>query len=250
MDAGEIDTWQWPVSIIKTFISTVIHRITNSSHYTGIHWTHKFNPQTLGTGLHVIPISMESESAQRAPAPTILRPTLTPYCLGHGRCSPSCHCPDGRCLPARTGGYSRARSPHGCRYRQSRASTPGSRTRKSTALGGRRRPGAAAQEARRVVRWAGCPGLRTPASWCRAQTRARAASWTVLQGRSPGRVRKDERTRTPGLARLGRSSCEASSKDLYKRSGWLAQLAAAGCRGDWGGANSLLANYLRILLPS
>lgn len=102
-------------------------------------------------------------------------------------CSPSCRCPDGRCLPAKICGYSRARSPHGCRYRRSRASTPGSRTQKSTELGGRRRPGAAAQATRRVAtrrgsaRQARCSGLQIPASWCRAQGRARAASGTGLR---------------------------------------------------------------------
>lgn len=103
-------------------------------------------------------------------------------------CSPSCHCPDGRCLPARSGGCSRARSPPGCRCRRSRASTPGSRTRKSTTLGGRCRPGGAA---RGTVRLAGCSGLQTLASWCRAQGRARAASGAGLRrghGRTDGRA--------------------------------------------------------------
>lgn len=111
-------------------------------------------------------------------------------------CSPSCRYPDGRYLLARSGGCSRARSPHGCHCRRSRASTPASRTRKSTEHGGRRRrcrpgePGRMVKRAvKRATRLAACPG--TPASWCRAQGRARAASDAGLRrghGRTDGRV--------------------------------------------------------------
>lgn len=156
-------------------------------------------------------------------------------------CSPSCHCPDGRYLPARTGGYSRERSPHGCRCKRSRASTPGSRTRKSTALGGQRRPGETARAARR----AGCSGLWTPASWCRAQGRTRAASGAGLRrghGRTDGRAHL-------AWHRLVAPAARPLPRPFINPPAGRPPPTAASCRGDWGGATPLLANYLRVLLP-
>lgn len=142
-----------------------------------IHWAGKFKPQTRAQ-VHTFLPSARSQCLPREPqtfqgtsahdpAPT---PPFPPGMIG---CSPSCRCPDGKCLPARSGGCSHARSPHGCRCRRSRASKPGSHIRKSTGLGGLRGPGGAARAVRAAARRAGCSGLRTPASWCRAQGRAR-----------------------------------------------------------------------------
>lgn len=141
-------------------------------------------------------------------------------------CSPSFHCPDGRCLLARTCGYSRARNPHGCHYRRSPASTPGSHTRKSTAPEGRRRPRGAAQATRGVAaRRARCSGLQTPASWCRAQGRARAASGAGLRrghGRTDGRAHL-------AWHRLVVPAAGAPAQALYKPSGGRALPTAASC---------------------
>lgn len=186
MDARETDTWQCPRLTIRNIHQQ--HRITGSRHRTVTRWAHTFKPQlpplsAPRIGLPMSPISKESvcpQSPGQAGAPSPARPHPCPW--GMAACSPSCRCPDGRCLPARTGGCSRARSPRGCRYRRSRASTPGSRTRRSTAPGGRHRPAGAAPAARR----ARGPGLRMPASWCRAQGRARASSGRVLGAGAEG----------------------------------------------------------------
>jgi hypothetical protein len=161
---------------------------------------HKFKPQTRTQAYTFPSTGPESPGRSRAPVPTTLPFLLHP--LGTVGCSPSFRCPGGRCLPARTGGCSRVRSPHGCHCRRSRASTPGSRTRKSTGIGGRHPPGVAAGMVQGTARGTEWSGLRTPASWCRAQGRAQAASGSW----SPARARKDRRTRTPGLAPVGRSS--------------------------------------------
>lgn len=181
MDAGERDTWQCPGLIIR-----IIHQ-QDSSHHTVTtgHTNLSHKPRA---PVYLFSPSARSQSA-RGPW-TSQRPLSGSYPIplprGMIQCSPSCRCPDGRCLPARTGGCSRAQSPHGCRCRRSRASTPGSHNRKSTALGGRRRPGEAARAARRAARRARGSGLRTPASWCRAQGRARAVSRTALLRRHGG----------------------------------------------------------------
>lgn len=187
MAAGETDTWQWPRLVIRNIHQhgdPQVHTLQPSQASTG-HRNLSHNPQAQVYTLapparsHPLPVPGIPGTSAHYPAPTPFIP------LSMGRYSPSCRCPDGRCLPARSGGCSRARSPHGCRCRRSRASTPRIRTRKSTALGDRRHPGDAARvtggvamgvargPVRGAARRAGCSGLWTPASWCRAQGRAR-----------------------------------------------------------------------------
>lgn len=177
------------------------------------------------------------------PAPTLC------ILLGMVRCSPSCRCPDGRCLPARSGGYNRARNPHGCHCRRSRASKPGSRTRKSTELGGGRHPEDAAPLAREVVKGVArreeCSGLWTPASWCRAQGRAR---------RPPGAGLRRGHGRTNGRAhlawhRLVVPAARPLRRRLLNPPARRAPAHRASCHGDWGGANPLLTNEFHALLP-
>lgn len=166
------DSSRWPSPVTSTRIHRCNHQPDTQAH--------KFKPQTRFTHFPAIPGHGRPLSCQPHPTP-----------LGTEGCSPSCRCPYGRCLPARTVGYSHVRSPHGCHCRQSPASTLGNRTRKSTGLGGRHPPRKAARMVQGTVKEAGCSGLRTPASWCRAQGRAQAASGAGLRhghGRTDGRV--------------------------------------------------------------
>lgn len=170
----------WPRLEIKARIHRCKRQPVPQAHTFKSQTRLTYFPQLAPSPSHAIPGHGRPFSCQ---------PHLTD--LGTVGCSPSCHCPCGRCLPARTGGYSHGRSPRGCRCKQSLASTLGSRIRKSTGPGGRHPPRRAARMVRETGREAGRSGLRTPASWCPAQGRARVASGAGLRhwhGRTDGRV--------------------------------------------------------------
>lgn len=180
---------QWPRLLIR---NTHQHSDSKDHRFKPLHsthWAHKFEPQNADIR-YTFPPSARSHRLPREPR--TFQSISVHYPVSHPLnawdmvgCLPSCRCPGGRCLPARSGGCSRARSPLGCHCRRSRASTPESRIRKSTVRGGRHRPGGAARVARGAVkgpaRRVECSGLRTPVSWCRAQGRARTASGAGLR---------------------------------------------------------------------